>query len=627
LNPKLLDYYNQELLHIREGAAEFAREFPKIATRLGLEGDAKICPDPYVERLLEGFAYLTGRIQLKIDSEFSVFTQNLLEMVYPGFQAPTPAMAIVQFQVDLDDPGLAQGFKLPRQTVLRSRLRPGESTACTFRTAHAMTFWPLRIMEARYLGYAPNLNDSAIDLPKGVRGALSIKLQTTAGLSFKQIDLDRVALHLTGEEGTAHLLYEQICANTVAVLVRPGDGKSRWHQMLDSESVQPAGFSDDEALLAQSPRAFGGYRLLKEYSAFPARYLFVEFADLKSAVSRCDGNSLEIMLLLDKAVGALEKTVDASNFMLNASPVINLFPKRADRIHLNDNTHEYHLVPERTRPIDYEVYQIANVTGFGSGTEALQEFDPFYAIHDQVPNQEGAYYTLRRAPRMLSSAQQLKGARSSYIGTEVFVSLVDPAHAPYASEITQLSVNTLCSNRDLPLLLSLGSNNDFSLEVAAPVSGIRCIKGPSRPVPPILEGETPWHLISHLSLNYLSLIDAGPREGAAALREILGLYGMDVHSPLRKQMEGVQSVGARQIINRMPSSSAGPIAFGRGVEIQLTFEERPFEGSGVFLLAAVLERFFARHASLNSFTQTVLHSASRGEIKRWPPRLGQRQIL
>ncbi|NTV94551.1 MAG: type VI secretion system baseplate subunit TssF [Thiobacillus sp.] len=625
MDPRLLDYYNQELLHIREGAAEFAREFPKIAARLGLDVDAKECPDPYVERLLEGFAYLTGRIQLKIDSEFPVFTQNLLEMVYPGYQAPTPAMAIVQFQVDLDEPALAQGFTLPRQTVLRSRLQPGESTACVFRTAHKVTFWPVRLTEARYQGYLPTIAGSGPDLPKAARAALSLKLECTAGLSFRETVLDRLTLHLSGEEGTAHKLYEQICANTVAVLARQGDGQ--WYEMLGPGAVQPVGFSEDEALLPQSPRAFGGYRLLKEYSAFPARFLFVDLAGLERAVARCESGSLEIVLLLNKADASLEKVVDAGNFVLNATPVVNLFPKRADRIHLNDAEHEYQVVPERTRPMDYEVYQVGEVTGYGAGAEAQQAFEPFYAIHDQVSTQYGAYYTLRRVPRVLSSTQKLKGARSSYVGTEVFISLVDPGQAPYSSELKQLSVTTLCSNRDLPLFLSLGNNNDFSLEVAAPVSGIRCLKGPSRPVAPVLEGETPWRLISHLSLNYLSLLDAGAREGAAALREMLGLYGLDMHSALHKQVEGVQSVAARQIITRIPSASAGPIAFGRGVEIALTFDERPFEGSGIFLLGAVLEHFFARHVSLNSFTQTVLHSVSRGEIKRWPARLGQRQIL
>lgn len=625
MDPRLLDYYNQELLHIREGAAEFAREFPKIAARLGLDAEAKECPDPYVERLLEGFAYLTGRVQLKIDSEFPVFTQNLLEMVYPGYQAPTPSMAIVQFQVDLDEPALAQGFDLPRDTVLRTRLRPGESTACVFRTAHPLKLWPIRLTQAQYQGYAPSIAGN-IDLPKKARAALSIKLQSTAGLNFRQLAIDRLSLHLAGEEGTAYKLYEQICANTIAILIRPGDGKADWTELLDSGAVQPGGFAAEDALLPHSPRAFDGYRLLKEYSAFPARYLFVDLVGLNPAVSRCAGDSLEIMLLFDKTDATLEKTIDAGNFALNAVPAVNLFPKRADRIHLDDRNHEFHVVPERTRPMDYEIHSITGVAGYGTGVEVVQEFEPFYAIHDQVVTQDGAYYALRRTPRVLSSAQKLKGPRSGYVGTEVALSLVDPSQAPYSSALTQLSVNTLCTNRDLPLFLSLGSNNDFSLEVAAPVSGIRCIKGPTRPTAPVLEGETPWRLISHLSLNYLSLIDADPREGAAALREILGLYGMDLQSPLRKQLEGVQSVGARQIIHRIPSAS-GPIAFGRGVEIQLSFEERPFEGSGIYLLGAVLERYFARHASLNSFTQTVLHSVSRGEIKRWPPRLGQRQVI
>ncbi|WP_240754602.1 type VI secretion system baseplate subunit TssF [Parasulfuritortus cantonensis] len=475
MDPRLLDYYNQELLHIREGAAEFAREFPKIAARLGLDADAKECPDPYVERLLEGFAYLTGRIQLKIDSEFPVFTQNLLEMVYPGYQAPTPAMAIVQFQVDLNEPALAQGVALPRQTVLRSRLQPGESTACVFRTAHDLTMWPVQLAEAHYQGYLPAISGSGPDLPKSARAALTLTLKSTAGLAFRQTALDRLTVHLSGEEGTAHKLYEHMCAYTVAVLVRPANG--RWYRLLGPEAVQPVGFSDEEALLPQSPRAFGGYRLLKEYSAFPSRYLFIDLAGLRQAVADCDGDSLEIVLLLNKPDAALEKAVDVTNFMLNAVPAVNLFAKRADRIHLSETSHEYQVVPERMRPMDYEIYEVSEVTGYGSGGDSQQEFEPFYAIHDQVTTQYGAYYTLRRTPRMLSSGQKLKGARSSYIGTEVFLSLVDPAQAPYASDLSQLSINTLCSNRDLPLFLSLGNNNDFSLEVAAPVSGIRCIKG------------------------------------------------------------------------------------------------------------------------------------------------------
>lgn len=624
MDPRMLEYYNQELLHIREGAAEFAREFPKIAARLGLEPNPKECPDPYVERLLEGFAYLAGRIQLKIESEYPTFTQNLLEMVYPEFQAPTPSMAIMEFALDAADPGLTKGFTLPRQTVLRSRLTPGESTVCEYRTAHAITFWPLRMAEARYHAYVPDIPTGGAMLPDGVRGALRLTLQTTGGLNFRQLEMDRLTVHLSGDPATAHKLHENICANTVGVIVRPGDREAQWSVRLDGTVIEPLGFDDDESLLPPSPHGFGGYRLLKEYSALPARFLFFDLVGLRSAVGRCEGNSLEVLVLLGKVDATLEKLADSSNFVLHAAPAINLFPKRADRIHLDDGTSEFHVVPERTRPMDFEVYRISDVTGYGAEVDALQKFEPFYAVHDLAAH-AGAYYGLRRLPRLPSAGQQLKGTRTGYLGTEVFVSLVDSANAPYASEVKQLSVNTLCSNRDLPLLLTLGGEHDFSLEVSAPVTGIRCISGPSRPLPPVLAGETPWRLISHLSLNYLSIMDSDARQGAAALRELLSLYGSDPQSPMSKEIEGIQSVAAQPVVRRMPSP--GPIAFGRGVEIRLTLDERAFEGSGIFVLGAVLERFFARHASLNSFTQTVLQSATRGEIKRWPARLGQRQTI
>jgi type VI secretion system protein ImpG len=224
----------------------------------------------------------------------------------------------------------------------------------------------------------------------------------------------------------------------------------------------------------------------------------------------------------------------------------------------------------------------------------------------------------------LSEAQRLRGPRAGYIGTELFISIVDAQEAPYPERLSQLAVEVMSSNRDLPLMMAVGSKEDFTFEDNAPVQGVRCIKGPTRPVAPILEGQTPWQLLSHLSLNYLSLCDTDARQGAAALRELLSLYGIDPRSRLHKQIDGVAAVSSKQAISRVPVP--GPIAFGRGTEIVLNVDERAFEGSGVMVLGTVLERFFARYASLNSFTQLTLVSQTRGEIKRWKPRIGLRSI-
>ena len=625
MDPRLLDYYNQELLHIRDSAAEFAREFPKVAGRLSLDQKEGECADPYVERLLEGFAYLSARVQLKIDAEYPRFTQHLLDMLYPGLLSPSPSMALVKFEPDLNDPGLAQGFTLPRETVLNARQTPGVNTSCTFRTAHDVTFWPLEIAEVHYYGHPP-------DLPQGValdaetRGALKLRLRATAGLNFRQISLDRLPLYLSGNDVTAHRLYEELFAQTAQILVLSGKRPIRCLASFCREALGALGFEDDHAMFPVTPRGFDGYRLLREYSLFPARYLFAELSGLQRAFSQCDDNELEILFLFRRGDMVLEKSVDAENISLFCSPAINLFPKRADRIQVEGKVFEHHVLPDRTRPMDMEVYEVTGVSGFGAGgVDDMQEFAPFYHLHDHAPSQGQGFYTLRREPRVTSASQRLRGPRSSYLGTEVFLSLVDPTEAPYPAELKQLAITTLCTNRDLPLHMSVGDGRDFGLEVAAPVIGIRCLRGPTRPIPPMPLGEVPWRLISHLNLNYLSLIDSNEREGAAALRELLNLYGMDVHSAIHKQQEGLRSMRVRQIIRRMPTP--GPIAFGRGLEIMLTADERAFEGCGAFLLGTVLERFFARHASLNAFTETVLHSTTRGEVMRWPARLGRRPIL
>jgi len=191
MDPRLLDYYNSELLHVRETAAELANARPKIAGRLALDGAE--CSDPYVERLLEGFAFLAARVQLKIDSEFPTFTQHLLEMVFPGFLAPVPSMAVVRFEPDLAEAGLAQGVEVPRGSVLRARPSslPGATTACEFRTAHGVKLWPIELAEAKYLAYPPEL-PRELQLNQKLQAAIRLRLRATAGLNFDAIALERL---------------------------------------------------------------------------------------------------------------------------------------------------------------------------------------------------------------------------------------------------------------------------------------------------------------------------------------------------------------------------------------------------------------------------------------------------
>jgi type VI secretion system protein ImpG len=625
MDPRLLQYYNLELQHLREMGAEFATQFPKIAARLGMSGLE--VADPYVERLLEGTAFMASRVQLKLDAEFPRFTQALLEIIYPHYLAPTPSMLVAQLKPDPGEPNLATGFTVPRGSAMHAVRVPDDATPCEFRTAQDVTLWPVEIVSASYFSFAPDLPLTALPVAQRIRGGLRLRLKTTAGLKFKQLSLDRLCLYLTGRDDVVNTLHELCLGAGLGALVLPVKAQSPWQEFIGAGGLWPVGFGDAEALLPVTLRSFRGYRLLQEYFAFPQRYRFVELSGLSKAVKRAEGDEIEIVVLFSRGDATLERVVDASNVALHCAPAINLFQKRVDRIHVTDSTYEYHVVADRTRPQDYEIYQVTDVTGHSAGADSEQVFRPFYAAYSaDVKHAQSAYFTTRREPRLMSSTQKRRGARSSYIGTEVFLSLVDSAHAPFDRDLRQLSIQALCTNRDLVLQMPVGtSKSDLALDAAAPLAAIRVVAGPSRPFAPLVDGSIAWRAISHLSLNYLSLVDGVSEQGAAALRDLMELYAATTDATARRQIEGVRSVQASRVVRRLPSP--GPLAFGRGLEITVRVDDLAFEGSSAFLLGSVLDQYFARYVSINSFTETVLKSDGRGEIHRWVPQWGARPTL
>ncbi len=621
MDPRLLRLYTDELTHLQEVGAEFAREFPKIASRLGMEG-AEVA-DPYVERLLEGFAFLAARVQLKLDAEQPRLIAHLLESIYPNFLAPVPSMMVARFGVDTTDPNLIKGYPVPRGSALQSELPRGQDTRCEFRTAHAVTLWPIELVGAQYFSHAPDLPLKHLPPALGAKGGLRLRLRAGGGISFDQLKLDKLALYISAPDGVAFRLHELVLGATLGSWVgtEPGQALAQWR---GPESVQPMGYAADQALLPEAHRSFSGCRLLQEAAAMPQRFLFFEINGLAQRLARVDGSEAEIVLLFNRGDATLEPLVDANSLSLHCTPAINLFPKRLDRIQLGPGTWEYHVVPDRTRPMDYEVHSLQSVIGFGSGKLGQQTFWPLYATYHQAPREVPGYYTARREPRLLSPRQKEHGPRSSYIGDEVFLSLVDPQHAPYREDIRQLSISAWVTNRDLPMLLphngQAGAAPAWRLDAPGPVLRVDALRGPTRPVGRRPAGELGWSLVGLLTMNQLPWADEPPAQAAATLRRLLALYGPPDDVTWQRQIDGVRSVSARSVVRRLPFG--GPLTFGTGSEITLELDELAFQGNGVFLFASVLERYFARYAAINTFTQLSLVSAQRGPLKRWPARVG-----
>jgi type VI secretion system protein ImpG len=330
------------------------------------------------------------------------------------------------------------------------------------------------------------------------------------------------------------------------------------------------GFADEQALFPCPDTAFRGYRLLHEYFAFPPRYLFFSIHGLAPSVRSASASEITITLLFDTAAPDLERVVDATQVALFCAPAVNLFPKRSDRMPVSGQRFEYHLVPDRSAPLNYEVHSVTRVVGHSRGSADERVFKPFYRTLADDSTDYGAYYSVRREPRLLSDVARRNGTRTGYVGSEVYLSLVDQHEAPFSVDLAQLSAETLCTNRDLSLLLPRGGESDFFLTASAPVEAITVLRGPARPSPAIAERDITWQLISHLSINYLTLTDLDESAGAAALRELLRMYAVLADNAVSNQIGGVARVAISPVTRRLPQT--GPLAFGRGVEITLTVD-------------------------------------------------------
>lgn len=640
MESQFLDQYNRELGYLRELGTEFAREYPAVAGRLGM--DEFSCADPFVERLLEGFAFMAARVHRRLDSEFPRLTRGLLQSIYPHYTRPVPSSAIVAFEPDPDEGSLVDGYQLPRGSRLQGPINAQSPTPCRFETTQGIELWPIRLTRVEMIERGAPHHQALPPMmtSPGIRSGLRLTLETTAGLPMSALNLDRLPIHLKGGD-VAHALLEMLVAHTGMIAV--GDPQENVWRSVDPGSLTARGFAEDEALLPGEPRSFSGYRLLQEYFLLPEKFLFVNLSGLAPAIKSASGKRIEIVIGFDATDHHLTDRLGLEHLALHCAPAINLFKRRADRVQISDAKSEHQLLVDRSRPMDYEIWSVEELHGHGKTPQQEIEFLPLYAPPSQVGSRHhhSAYYTLDRRPREPSTNQREYGHRTPYLGTEVFVTLTDSNQRPSRQQVRQLSSSVYCTNRDLAMLQpAAGWRKALSLDGAGPVKSVTCLTNPTKPRLPLVseDGETCWRLVHHLNSNFLSLSDrqrsvvvaghesAEPVESATALlRQMLYLYCPEDQPSARRQIEGILSVGHEPVTRQLPL--AGPIVHGRGVHLELEMDEAAFEGGGAFLLGSILEQFMARFVSLNSFTQTSLNSPTRGPIHRWPVRIGTVSLL
>jgi type VI secretion system protein ImpG len=443
--------------------------------------------------------------------------------------------------------------------------------------------------------------------------AIRLELKCLGGVTVQALKLDRLRFFLSGEDQLVFPLYELLRNNTREVhLVGPQGAHPSRPTVLSSRCLREVGFGPDEDVLPYTNRSLPGYRLLEEYFTFPKKFLFLDLCELERAAEVGATDRWEVVFLLDRVPG-FTQALTPDTFRLGCTPIVNLFEQVAEPVRLSHTQTEYRIIPDLRRQETTEVYSVDAVTSTAGDGQEPAEFQPFYSVrHGTAASQEAYWYATRRP-----SQKKLDP------GTEVHLSLVDGNFNPKRPATETLTVRTTCTNRDLAGKLPFGGDRGvFQLEGAAPLSRIRALTKPTETVRPPLRNGVQWRLISHLSLNHLSIVNGGPE----ALREILTLYDFSNSAVVRQQIEGIARVTSRQVVAR-PAAIPGN-TFCRGLEVTVEFDEDKYVGSGVFLFASVLERFFGLYCSLNSFVQLIAKTRQREEpLRRWPPRAGDQVLL
>jgi type VI secretion system protein ImpG len=608
---ELLDFYNNELTFLRKMGSEFAEKYPSVASHLLLGPNGS--EDPHVERLVEAFAFLAARIHLKINDDFPEITESMLNVIYPHFLRPIPSMSVVEFGVDPEQGKLTSMVEIPRETLLYSR--PVEGVPCKFRTCYDTQVAPLRVREAKWR--SPERLDPPLKATDAV-AACSIEVECFPDVLFKGLNLQSLRFYLNGESNLIHSLYELLFNNCFRVLLRnPEDHRQRLIE-LPPNSLRTVGFREEEALLPFPRRSFTGYRILQEYFTLPEKFFFADLFNLEALTSDSFTNRVEIIFLFSPferfdRQQPLELGVSGHTFRLGCSPVVNLFPQSAEPILLDNTKFEHSIIPNVRRRNAFEVFSIDDVRTASPDRREVTQYEPFYSSHHGRTAKNQTFWNASRRP----ATQQDDN------GTEVYLSLVDTSGQAAKTGSETLTVRCTCSNRDLPARLPFGNEaGDFDLEGGSVVKRIISLRKPTDTIRPPLRKGTQWRLISHLSLNYLSLTEGG----RGALQEILRLYNFTDSRPLERQISGITDLRSRKHFARVVSEHG--ISFARGIRVDMEFDEEFYVGSGIFLFASILEYFLGLYTSLNSFSQLVIRTKQRKEVVReWQPRAGQKILL
>lgn len=601
---KMLDYYQQEMMYLRQSGGKFSAQYPKVAQHLNLSERGST--DPHVQRLLESFAFLTGSLQKELDNSYIQFTSTLLSALYPQFTSPFPAASVASFRLSPQLGKTTAGYTVPQGTSLFTETL--DKKICRFQTAYPVELWPFEVSDACLTSVdETSLPSSLLE----TRWALKIRVQRYDG-PLHELSPSHLRFYLSGDSLTTQCLYESILGylsdHPTPVFLQADTATTP--TALPPGSLNPVGFKPEEALIPSPETTFDGYRLLYEFFVFPNKFKYLDIENFSTLGAK---KYVDIYIPLADLTPTDKLFVKKNNFLLGCTPILNLFPKISEPINLNYQSVSYRLIGDQRNEDTTEIHTIQKVVAAAKGGEAPHVYAPYFSYDYETENADnGLFWHATRKP----------SETPNVAGTDVFLSFVDYNFTPQTPSQQNIYAYTLCTNRDLASYISPGTS--LQVDGAIPPATITCLEQPTPEILPALDVGAQWRLISQLSLNHLSL--SGPQKAISALKELLHLYSGLNKSKSSPEIKALHDITYQPTVRRKGLEAWR--GFIQGLSINLVTTEAPFSGQGGYMLASVLNDFFSQYVSLESFIELTFSSTRRDKVwKKWPAKIGKQPLL
>lgn len=578
-------YYQEELNYLRELGAEFAHRNSSLAPFLARESF-----DPDVERLLEGFAFLTGRLRQKLDDELPELSHSLAQIVLPHILMPIPAMTVVEFEA-IAAAGRARRT-IARGTELASR--PIRGGRCRFRTCYDVTLTPAQIVDVRAEVLAQ-------------RGRVRVELELTDQAEFADLGLDQIRFYLVSFRSgiQARTLYMALRTQCRGVRVEDAMG-NRFD--LPASAIRPVGFEPDEAVLQYPEKIASGYRLFQEYFVFPDKFMFLDLCGLEPTAQFMGERLILIFDLEDPIAESAGVTTDL--LRLNATPVVNLFSAHADPIRVEQQKVQYRLTARDSAGNRHVIHSVKRVTGESTSRSGSVEYAPLESFDVLGQETERACFSLRRH---INSA-------TNEMDTSIAFSLPKSV-ARRMSETETVSIAVYCTNGALAGDIPTG-HIDQMTDKSPNFATFRDIQPMQPEVPPPLDAALMRRLIASLAMNFSSLLSV------EALRTTMATYNTRIHFDyLERQRHALMAEGLVKV-------SVAPLDWFikgllvRGADITVEVNESKFGGSAdAYLFFIALGAFLDAMAGINTIHRLTVVACEENRRFQGPVRSGHRAVL